>query len=129
MGPLLEEGEYQTGARFYTHYGVNDVFHATNVVDEDDNPIGGIVESTGLKVEWQNGPRGQEGTDELAAPNGAFVEDVLYAAMQRLEFFNKSKYSDRANSIAITKIQEAMQAMKHRSIERSYRGVEGKHEV
>jgi len=129
MGPSLEEGTYQTGARFYTYYGVNGVFDASNVVDEDYNPTGGSVKSTGVDIRWQNGPRGQEGTDELAAPNGAFVEDVLYAAMQRLEFFNKSKYYDRGNSIAITKIQEAMQAMKHRSVERSARGVEGKHTV
>lgn len=119
------------------HYNVNPRLEARNFIDVDNNPTGGHailgVEKDGsehavLHVEWQNGPRGREdGT--LAEPNGAFVEDVLWVALQRLEFFNEGKYRDRANSIAITKIEEALQALKNRQLERSYRGVEGKHEV
>lgn len=125
----LDPGTYQTGARHFIHYNVNDLFDAVNEIDENGNPTGGKVESTGLHIEWQNGPRGQEGTDELLPANGAFVEDVIYAALQRLEFFNKTQYRDRGNSLAITHLEEALQSLKHRQIERSHRGVEGKHEV
>lgn len=124
---------------YRVHYNVNPDLKAVNGVDENENPSGGYVrllkpnamseDDIMLLINWQDGPRGQEGTDELLPPNGAFVEDVLWAALQRLEFFNESKYRDRANSIAITKIEEALQALKNRQLERSYRGVEGKHEV
>lgn len=122
------------------HYNVNPDLHAKNIL-EGDNPTGGHVrldlntdkdpesEFPALYIRWQDGPRGQEGTDELLPPNGAFVEDVLWAALQRLEFFNEGKYKSRANSIAISNIEQALQALKDRQLERSYRGVEGKHEV
>ena len=121
------------------HYNVNPKLHAENVLDENDNPTGGFVilgvegfeqpERPVLHVEWQSKPRKQEGTDELLPPNGAFVEDVIWAALQRLEFFNEGKYRDRANSIAITHLEQALQALKDRQLERSYRGVEGEHKV
>ncbi len=110
-------------------YNINPSLTAHNSKDENDNPTGGVVVGVGLNVKWQDGPRGQEGTDELLPPNGAFVEDVLWAALQRLEFFNESKYRDRANSMAITHIEQALQALKDRQLERSHRKVEGKHEV
>ncbi len=120
------------------HYNVNPRLNAVNVLDENDNPTGGHVilgvEQDGtevpvLHVEWQSKPRKQEGTDELLPPNGAFVEDVIWAALQRLEFFNEGKYRDRANSIAITHLEQALQALKDRQLERSFRGVEGEHKV
>lgn len=124
-------------------YNINPRLLAVNALDDNENPTGGHVilgvetptgEIPVLSIEWQNGPRGTgetnpDGSPVLAAPNGAFVEDVLWAALQRLEFFNQSKYRDRANSLAITKIEEALQALKNRQLERSYRNVEGKHEV
>lgn len=110
-------------------YNINPTASATNFTDADGNPAGGGVDSIGLHVGWQDGPRGQEGTDELLPPNGAFIEDVLWAALQRLEFFQDSKYRDRGNALAITHIEGALQALKDRQLERSYRKVEGKHEV
>jgi len=119
------------------HYNVNPRLHAENLLDKDDNPTGGHVilgvetgatEHAVLHIEWQNGPRGLP-NGKLAEPNGAFVEDVLWAALQRLEFFNESKYRDRANSQAITHIESALQVLKDRQLERTYRGVEGKHEL
>lgn len=117
------------------HYNVHPKLYAKNVTNEDGNPTGGSVSlivvpfKPFIEIRWQDGPRGQEGTDELLPPNGAFVEDVIWAALQRLEFFNEGKYRDRANSIAITHLEQALQALKDRQLERSHRGVEGKHEV
>lgn len=125
---------------YRVHYNINPALKATNELDADGNPTGGGVNlrigetRNPLRVQWQSEPRGTgetnaDGTPKLKEPNGAFVEDVLWAALQRLEFFNESKYRDRANSLAITKIEEALQALKNRQLERSYRNVEGKHEV
>lgn len=124
-------------------YNINPLLVSTNQTDENENPTGGDVylqvtkngdsEFPALVINWQDGARGMgenpDGTPVLADPNGAFVEDVLWAALQRLEFFNESKYRDRANSIAITHIEQALQALKDRQLERSHRNVEGKHEV
>lgn len=119
---------------YRTKYNINHKLQATNKVDENENPTGGEVSLHVMKhgdnqfpaliVNWQDGPRG-----DIEPANGAFVEDVLWAALQRLEFFQDSKYRCRENAIAITKIEEALFILKDRQLSRSYRGVEGKHEV
>lgn len=124
---------------YRTAYNINPKLVAHNIKDGDENPTGGDVylqvtkngddEFPALVINWQDGARGEQGKAGLADPNGAFVEDVLWAALQRLEFFNESKYRDRANSLAITHIEQALQALKDRQLERSHRNVEGKHEV
>ncbi|MES2367806.1 MAG: hypothetical protein V4563_18155 [Pseudomonadota bacterium] len=124
---------------YRVHYNINSAIEAVNSFDSDGNPSGGNVylkvdkngdtDFPALVVNWQDGPRGQGEGQPLAEPNGAFVEDVLWAALQRLEFFNESKYRDRGNSLAITHIEQALQALKDRQLERSHRNVEGKHEV
>jgi hypothetical protein len=125
-------------------YNINPRIEALNSFDSDGNPTGGNVylkvtkngdtEHPAMVINWQDGPRGTDmqnadGTPVLADPNGAFVEDVIWAAIQRLEFFNESKYRCRENSLAITKLEEALFILKDRQLSRSERNVEGKHEV
>lgn len=120
-------------------YNINPNIGANNKLDENENPTGGEVslhvtkngdeEFPALIINWQDGPRGDAVTKQLDEPNGAFVEDVLWAALQRLEFFNNSKFRCRENSIAITKIEEALFVLKDRQLSRTDRGVEGSHEV
>lgn len=124
-------------------YNINPNLKASNRLDGNGNPTGGAVElfeqtdnpqKQLIGILWQNGPRGFIGgteveTPHLAEPNGAFVEDVLWAALQRLEFFQDSKFRCRENALAITKIEEALFILKDRQLSRSERGVEGKHEV
>lgn len=135
----MSRTETTTTPGYREHYNVQPAVKAINVLDENGNPTGGHVilnkqpcyssDDIMMLVNWQDGPRGQEGTDELLPPNGAFVEDVIWAALQRLEFFNEGKYRSRANSMAITHLEQALQALKDRQLERSHRNVEGKHEV
>lgn len=124
-------------------YNINPLIEAINSFDSDGNPTGGEVylkvtkngdaEHPAMVINWQDGPRGMgelpDGRPALADPNGAFVEDVIWAAIQRLEFFNESKYRCRENSLAITKLEEALFILKDRQLSRSERNVEGKHEV
>lgn len=136
----MDDQDLKTTPGYRAHYNVNPELEASNQLDDEANPTGGDVRLANpdadkfpsLYIEWQNGPRTpgeDQAPDELAPPNGAFVEDVLWAALQRLEFFNTSKYRCRENSIAITKIEEALFVLKDRQLSRSDRGVEGKHEV
>lgn len=97
-----------------------------NHVDGAGNPAGGHARAVGIEVTWQNGPLGR-GADRQA-PNGAFVETLLVIAKQRLEFYNSTKFRCRENSLAITKLEEAIHWLNHRTADREAQGVEGTHE-
>jgi len=101
---------------------------AHNEVDEAGNPTGGEVKGVGLHISWQDGPLGRP----AVPPNGAFVDDVLEAARQRLDFYQKAsggRFACRENAIAITKIEEAMHWLYARRMERERRGVQGLHKA
>ena len=93
--------------------------------DNQGNPTGGNTWGDGFKMEinWQDGIVGDDGQ------SGAFVEDVLEAARQRLQFFNTTKHRCRENSIAITKIEEALQWLDWRTRQRLAQGVENTYEI
>lgn len=71
-----------------------------------------------LDVKFQDG--GTATTDK----NGAYIEDLLIVALAKLEEYNKGMPS-RENSLAITKIEEALLWLHYRKEERKYRGVYG----
>jgi hypothetical protein len=102
-----------------------DRFEAINNLDEDGNPAGGSVIGVGLNIRWQEGPLGRG--EDRQKPNGAFVETVLQAVVQRIEHYNDTKFRCRENSLAVTHIQEAIHWLQHRTAERERRGVEGTH--
>lgn len=104
-------------------------------VDSDGNPTGGETwmaapDGTGASldehaegecifIKWQDGIVGPDGQ------NGAFVEDVIEAARQRLRFFNEHpKFRCRENSLAITKLEEALGWLDWRTRQRSRQLVE-----
>ena len=97
--------------------------------DADGNPAGGETVGVGMDIRWQDGPRRKDGQAEMDAPNGAFVESVIEAAIGRIEFFQRSKYACRENALAITKLQEAQMWLERRRRDRRVRGVEGMHSV
>ena len=99
----------------------------TNGVDQDENPTGGGVRGQGVIIDWQDGPRGKDAEGNLAPSNGAFVEDAIYAALQRLEFFQASKYETQYNADAIDNLKKALTALDGRRKDRADRGVEGQH--
>lgn len=136
----MEDGIKDQGAKAVRgQFNINENIEVFNQKDENENPTGGSVQLKTVKegvdtfpaliVNWQDGPRGQEGTDELADPNGAFVEDVIYAAIQRLEFFQDSKYASEYNEKAIQYLTSALSCLDVRSKKRAEAGTLGKHEV
>lgn len=101
-----------------------------NEVDANGNPSGGGVIGTGLEIKWQDGPLGRD--ENRREPNGAFVETVISAAKQRLEYFQEAsnkKFSCRENAVAITKLDEALMWLEKRTKDREERAVEGTHKV
>jgi hypothetical protein len=96
-------------------------------LDEDGNPAGGITTGMGFAIVWQDGPLGRG--EERIGPNGAFVETVLEAAKDRLEFYERTRFSCEENRRAIHHIDEALACLEIRTIQREERGVEGTHEV
>lgn len=96
-------------------------------VDEAGNPAGGWTSGEGISIRWQNGPLAVDGVRR--EPNGAFVEGIIEAAIGRLEFYNGTKFRCRENSLAITKLEEALHWLRHRTADREARGVEGTHEL
>lgn len=75
-----------------------------------------------IKVSFQNGP-----IATAQDANGGTNEALLAIVIDRLQCFSKGPYPSRETSIALTKCQEALHWMEHRTKERAARGVEGKH--
>lgn len=94
-------------------------------LDEQGRPAGGVSSGRGFAISWQNGPLGRG--DERQGPNGAFVEDVIDACRQRLEFFQKSEFGCPENASAIEALDQAAIVLEQRTQRRVAAGVEGTH--
>lgn len=100
-------------------------YKAVNTLDANGNPTGGNVRGVGLNIDWQDGPLGRG--EDRQEPNGAFTETVIAAVVQRIEFFQQSKFRSRENAIAITKLEEALHWLNARTQRREKAGIEGTH--
>jgi len=96
-------------------------------VDENGMPAGGTTEGVGIKIEWQDGPLGRDA--DKKEPNGAFVEGVILAAIDRLEWYQRSIFKCQANLDALLHLYSANQRLNERTREREERKVEGTHAV
>lgn len=91
----------------------------------DGNPAGGNTYGVGISISWQNGPLG--GGTERKEPNGAFVEGVIAAAIDRIRYYQGSKFCCRENAVALTHLETALLWLQKRTMEREAREVEGTH--
>lgn len=99
---------------------------AFNQYSDGGKPGGGTVsarwrhdQNSPLFIRWQDGPIAEAGE------NGVQVDDVIEAAAQRLRFLNQGPYACRENSLAITKLEEALHWLEARTSNRQDRHVEG----
>lgn len=106
---------------------MQDKFTRQNNINRAGHPAGGSVSGTGLSITWQDGPLGRG--ESRIPPNGAFVETVIAAAVQRLQFYNEGEFRCRENSCAITHLEEALHWLNARTADREARDVEGTHAV
>jgi hypothetical protein len=93
----------------------------------NDAPEGGQTFGPGFAIAWQRGPLGR---DENRVPqNGAFVEDVINAAVDRIEHYQASKFASEYNADALYYLKRALDRLKARTKDRETRAVEGTHRV
>ena len=102
-------------------------FTATHFTDSQNNPAGGTTFGVGFAIGWQNGPLNR-GVYRLE-PNGAFVETIIKAAADRLEFYQASKFKSDYNAEALGHLYAALDALNRRTADRERRRVEGTHEL
>ena len=107
--------------------------------DVNGNPSGGSTFGVGFAISWQHGPLGrhngcQPGQPCLDGctrrkPNGAFVEDVIEAAIDRLRYYQASRFNCKENEEALNHLEAAWNVLQQRTISREARTVEGTHAV
>ena len=93
--------------------------------DKDGRPAGGVSSGLGFAISWQDGPLGRG--EERRPPNGAFVEDVMYACLDRLRFYQDSEFGCTENQDAISNLVMALNRLEDRTRRRIAAGVEGTH--
>lgn len=67
----------------------------------------------------------QHGVVPDAGENGVFNEDVIALLIMRLSDLNQGEFRCRENSLAITKLEEALLWLHQRTRNRELQGVEG----
>jgi len=97
----------------------SEILEAHNV-DAEGRPAGGSTFGRGIEIHWQEGPLAVDGVRR--EPNGAFVEDVIAAALGRLYHYQETKFRCRENALAITKLEEALHWLDARTRDRQRRG-------
>lgn len=96
-----------------------------NYKNDDGNVTGGFANAVGLSITWQDGPLGQG--ENRQPPNGAFVEDVLEACLERLKAFQGTPSACKENAGAIRGLESALDWLDLRTQRRIQEGVEGTH--
>ncbi len=94
-------------------------------LDENENPAGGSTFGDGFVISWQNGPLGRG--NERKEANGAFVEHIIMAAIDRMEFYQDSKFACSTNDDTLMHLKCALSSQQSRTQNRETRGVEGTH--
>jgi hypothetical protein len=90
--------------------------HCVQKPGEDKRPPAAVVD-------FQDGPIKEAGI------NGCHNEDLMAIVIDRLQAFQTSRYACRENALALTKMEEALMWLRHRTEGRGARGVEGTHAV
>jgi hypothetical protein len=98
--------------------------YSVHHTDSAGNPTGGNCSGIGISIRWQNGP-----IREVGDQNGAFVEGVINAATDRLEFYQQSKFNCIENEKALGYLHKALVCLNMRTSRRTHEGVEGLHEL
>lgn len=91
--------------------------------DTNGNPAGGTTYGHGFTIAWQNGPLNEPG----GGRNGAFVEDITKAAIDRIEYYQASRFACDENAEALEHLRAALFAMNKRTNRRVAAGTEGTH--
>ena len=97
------------------HYEFNAPHHFVVEGSESKTPL--------CNIDFQCGPIKERGV------NGVCNEDLINMCLVRLKAFQNSEFKCRENSIAITKLEEALLWLRKRTSDRELRNVESTHSV
>lgn len=111
---LMSADEFDPRERAYPFIGVEKRPDENYAIEAP--PI--LVDAESVTFRGQRGPVAEEGI------NGCQIDDILVFCLGTLQTFNK-KFACRENSLAITKLQEALMWLEERTRNREARGVEG----
>lgn len=103
------------------------IVDSKHFTDVDGNPAGGYYKDVGIDIRWQDGPLGRG--ENHKRQNGAFVESVLTAALDRLQFYQRGKFACEENARAIEHVQTALVVLRDRTARREEAGIEGTNEI
>lgn len=107
-------------ARFTEVYATDDIEHNAN----HEYTVTAVNSTVNYaEIKFQKGPIREHGV------NGCHNEDLIAIVIDRLEHLNQGQFACRENSIAITKLTEALLWLNKRTNDRIKRGVEGTHQV
>ena len=101
-------------------YGANHAYEISAVVDPEGLDEG---QNTFTTIRFQKGPIKETGV------NGIHNEDLIHVVLDRLYGFQDTLHACRENAIVITKLEEALHWLNHRTQARQARGVEGTSEA
>jgi hypothetical protein len=99
---------------------------AEHWLDENGKPAGGCTFGNGFAISWQNGPLGRG--QERREPNGAFVEDIIVAVYDRLNWYQSGEFACDENHAAMDHLNTALEILDVRTRQREARQVEGTHQ-
>ena len=102
-------------------------YYSEHWKNEDGVVTGGVSTGRGFTISWQNGPLGRG--EDRREPNGAFVEDVIDAARDRIQFYQDGEFSCQENKTALYHLEQAAYILDMRTKSREKRGVEGLHKA
>ena len=117
----LEEGQHRfTEIVVCDEPGDGGAYHdyAIQQVGEEEFPRGEHIKVYS-HIQFQKGPVAKAGK------NGIFIEDLLQICRHRLQCFQVGDFACRENALALTKIEEALHWLNHRTADRQRRNVEG----
>jgi len=86
----------------------------------DGHHDGGVACGIGFTIAWQKGP-----VSSAVQRNGAFLEDVLIACLDELEFHQQGPFANEYNAKAIQTLTDTIKTLQARIQDRNERGVLG----
>lgn len=99
-----------------------------HIEDQNGNPAGGTSLGPGTSISWQNGPMvDSEGNPIMQ--NGAFPEDIINAIIDRINYYQSTKFYCADNQEIIHHLTQAQEVVQRRQQAREARGVRGTHEA
>ena len=90
-----------------------------NWTTPEGNHDGGISTGIGYTIAWQRGASTEGGR------NGAHIIEVVESCLSQMRYLNTSKFACKENAIAITHLEQALEAMKERRDRRRNEGTLG----